>query len=126
MASWAPAAAATQPSASGRSHSSRPGMEAVVMVKTEHNPGGRSHARNAESGLNCDIVTPAMKQLTLFAILASLLVVQPRPRAAEPAPGPWTLWYRQPASQWVEALPIGNGRLAAMVFGGTSEERLQL
>ena len=36
------------------------------------------------------------------------------------------LWYRQPARQWVEALPIGNGRLGAMVFGGAPEERLQL
>src|SRR3954447_20436493 len=44
----------------------------------------------------------------------------------DPVGAPLTLWYRQPASQWVEALPIGNGRLAAMVFGGTSEERLQL
>ena len=29
------------------------------------------------------------------------------------------LWYEHPATQWVEALPIGNGRLGAMVFGGT-------
>ncbi len=36
------------------------------------------------------------------------------------------LWYRQPAAQWVEALPIGNGRLGAMVFGGAEHERLQL
>ena len=36
------------------------------------------------------------------------------------------LWYRQPAAKWEEALPIGNGRLGAMVFGGVSEERLQL
>lgn len=36
------------------------------------------------------------------------------------------LWYRQPAETWVEALPIGNGRLAAMVFGGVARERLQL
>ena len=36
------------------------------------------------------------------------------------------LWYRQPAQQWVEALPIGNGRLGAMVFGGLAHERLQL
>jgi alpha-L-fucosidase 2 len=28
------------------------------------------------------------------------------------------LWYTKPASQWVDALPIGNGRLGAMVFGG--------
>ena len=36
------------------------------------------------------------------------------------------LWYRQPAEQWTEALPIGNGRLGAMVFGGVARERLQL
>ena len=36
------------------------------------------------------------------------------------------LWYRQPAAQWVEALPVGNGRLGAMIFGGAAEERLQL
>jgi len=36
------------------------------------------------------------------------------------------LWYRKPAGRWEEALPIGNGRLGAMVFGGTAQERLQL
>ena len=36
------------------------------------------------------------------------------------------LWYRQPAANWDEALPVGNGRLGAMVFGGVIEERLQL
>jgi len=36
------------------------------------------------------------------------------------------LWYRQPARQWTEALPIGNGRLGAMVFGGVGQEHLQL
>lgn len=36
------------------------------------------------------------------------------------------LWYDEPAAQWVEALPIGNGRLGAMVFGGIGLERLQL
>jgi alpha-L-fucosidase 2 len=36
-----------------------------------------------------------------------------------------TLWYRQPAKLWVEALPVGNGRLGAMVFGGTAHERIQ-
>ncbi|MFC1497399.1 glycoside hydrolase N-terminal domain-containing protein [Verrucomicrobiota bacterium] len=37
-----------------------------------------------------------------------------------------TLWYTQPASTWVEALPIGNGRLGAMVFGGVEQEQIQL
>jgi alpha-L-fucosidase 2 len=36
------------------------------------------------------------------------------------------LWYTQPARNWNEALPIGNGRLAAMVFGDPQKERLQL
>lgn len=36
------------------------------------------------------------------------------------------LWYKQQAKEWVEALPIGNGRLGAMVFGGVPEERIQL
>ena len=37
-----------------------------------------------------------------------------------------TLWYAKPAAHWTEALPIGNGRLGAMIFGGTDKERLQL
>jgi alpha-L-fucosidase 2 len=35
------------------------------------------------------------------------------------------LWYDQPATRWVEALPLGNGRLGAMVFGGITNEHLQ-
>ena len=38
----------------------------------------------------------------------------------------YKLWYRQPAHLWVEALPLGNGRLGAMVYGGTGTEHLQL
>ncbi|SDH80456.1 alpha-L-fucosidase 2 [Chryseobacterium taeanense] len=40
--------------------------------------------------------------------------------------GKYKLWYDKPARQWVEALPLGNGRLAAMVYGDPSEEKLQL
>ncbi|MCF3649209.1 glycoside hydrolase family 95 protein [Synoicihabitans lomoniglobus] len=36
------------------------------------------------------------------------------------------LWYDEPAAQWVEALPVGNGRLGGMVFGGIEMERIQL
>jgi len=36
------------------------------------------------------------------------------------------LWYDEPAKQWTEALPVGNGRLGAMVFGGAENEQLQL
>ena len=37
-----------------------------------------------------------------------------------------TLWYEKPAGQWIEALPVGNGRLGAMIFGQPADERLQL
>lgn len=46
--------------------------------------------------------------------------------------GDWTsaqnmkLWYNRPAQDWLEALPLGNSRLGAMVFGGTAREELQL
>jgi alpha-L-fucosidase 2 len=61
---------------------------------------------------------------------------------APPPPAPLSLWYRAPASdrpfdstrssgagagaEWVRALPVGNGRLGAMIFGGVVHERLQL
>jgi len=35
------------------------------------------------------------------------------------------LWYNKPASKWVEALPIGNGRIGAMIFGGIEDDRIQ-
>jgi alpha-L-fucosidase 2 len=48
----------------------------------------------------------------------------PLPRTGHPAP--LKLWYRSPADLWTEALPLGNGRLGAMVFGGVARDRLQL
>ncbi len=46
-------------------------------------------------------------------------------RAAE-TPSPLTLFYTNAAAKWTEALPIGNGRLGAMIFGGVGREHLQL
>ena len=36
------------------------------------------------------------------------------------------LWYRQPAQQWLQAMPLGNGMIGAMVFGGVPQERIAL
>lgn len=46
--------------------------------------------------------------------------------AAHAQKSPLKLWYDQPATVWTQALPLGNGRLGAMVFGGTTEELIQL
>jgi alpha-L-fucosidase 2 len=61
---------------------------------------------------------------TMGVALAALAApAQERPGV----PGALTLWYRKPASKWEsEALPIGNGNLGAMVFGGVGHDRLQL
>ncbi len=45
--------------------------------------------------------------------------------SAEPPNESFTLWFRQPAREWLEALPVGNGRMGAMVFGLVNDERIQ-
>lgn len=59
--------------------------------------------------------------LSLLILLTACITA-----SAETANNPLKLWYNKPASMWVEALPIGNGRLGAMVFGGIKHEELQL
>src|SRR5580704_6593652 len=46
--------------------------------------------------------------------------------SAEAPAGRLTLWYRQPAKDWEEGLPVGNGRLGAMVCGGVGRDILPL
>lgn len=94
-----------------------------------------------------------MYLLVLAGCSAELLAAEPQLTGSASAPAePLSLWYRQPAgfqqqsenaqpgarrggfrrggfgqqSAWLEALPIGNGRIGAMVFGGINQERLQL
>ncbi len=70
-----------------------------------------------------------MKRSLILLVAGWLPVVAPAAHASQPAGdgsiGP-VLFYRQPAKEWVEALPIGNGRLGGMVFGGVPAERIQL
>ncbi len=54
---------------------------------------------------------------------ARVPMIHPKAEAPE---GNLVLWYRRPARLWLEALPVGNGRLGAMVFGGVPRERIQL
>jgi alpha-L-fucosidase 2 len=64
--------------------------------------------------------------LIMLALAASLHAETILPDESPASAAPWALWYRQPAQRWLEALPIGNGSLGAMVFGGAREERLAL
>lgn len=68
-----------------------------------------------------------LSRLLIPAALAALLVpafASPALAEAKPA-SPWTLWFTQPAAKWDDALPVGSGRLGAMVFGRTADERIQ-
>ncbi len=62
-----------------------------------------------------------MKRMTMLVLLCVPLFVQ-----AQQGDPLLRLWYQQPAANWNEALPIGNGRIGAMVFGTVEEEKLQL
>jgi alpha-L-fucosidase 2 len=73
-------------------------------------------------------IMPGMRDRVVAILLVGIGLVGAPGGLASPAdvpPGRWVLWYRQPARVWTEALPVGNGRLGAMVFGGIPEERLQ-
>lgn len=61
----------------------------------------------------------------VFAFLILSLCVLGNSSAQAPD-GDHILWYEQPAANWNEALPVGNGRLGGMVFGGAPNERIQL
>lgn len=67
---------------------------------------------------------PALERTNIRAPWADRATLGGDPATAPE--GRHTLWYRQPAKVWEEALPIGNGRLGAMIFGGVTDERLQL
>lgn len=58
----------------------------------------------------------------LFAFLSALMLTVLTVSAQQDL----KLWYNKPAANWNEALPIGNGRLAGMVFGNPGTERIQL
>ena len=57
------------------------------------------------------------KTITLILILNSVFLIAQKNS---------DIWFAQPAKEWMQALPVGNGRLGAMVFGGTKNERIQL
>ena len=60
-----------------------------------------------------------------FVFLRSLVLLVVASAARLSAADP-VLWYRNPAQKWGDALPVGNGRLGGMVFGGVAKERIAI
>jgi alpha-L-fucosidase 2 len=65
-----------------------------------------------------------MRSLILQSVCAASLILSISSRGYSQSD--LKLWYTEPAKEWTQALPIGNGRLGAMVFGGIAEDRYQL
>ena len=63
--------------------------------------------------------------MTIRALLCSLFLTSIGVLADLATAEPLELWYPQPASQWTEALPVGNGSMGAMIYGGVGQEVIQ-
>jgi alpha-L-fucosidase 2 len=71
------------------------------------------------------VVAPVAGTIKLSALGAAAMDNATLDGEAPPPAEPLSLWYRRPAKTWTEALPVGNGRLGAMVVGGVQAEHLQ-
>src|SRR5665647_2364698 len=69
---------------------------------------------------------PVLSLVFLLSICGACAPDRTATVADREKPGADRLWYRQPAGDWNGALPVGNGRLGAMVFGYPDHEKLQL
>ncbi|MDY7393982.1 glycoside hydrolase family 95 protein [Aureibaculum sp. 2210JD6-5] len=67
-----------------------------------------------------------MKRLILLILVMGLLSCSSQTDNGNEDKESNALWYAQPATKWMEALPVGNGRLGAIVFGDPNRERIQL
>ena len=62
-----------------------------------------------------------MRKVLFFSLMLCCFAGPNQLKAADPV-----LWYRHPAQRWGDALPVGNGRIGGMVFGGVAKEHVQL
>jgi alpha-L-fucosidase 2 len=67
-----------------------------------------------------------IRKAAVGCLCAGVIFSQTVPVQAATGEGAMKLWYEQPATEWTKALPLGNGRLGAMVYGGVQLEQLQL
>jgi alpha-L-fucosidase 2 len=65
-----------------------------------------------------------MKLISIVLYLP-ILIAFIQPATAKIESDNLKIWYNKPAQKWTEALPVGNGRLGAMIFGGVENDRIQ-
>ena len=67
-----------------------------------------------------------MKVLNKIFVVCIVSLLFPFSGCAPHEDNDFIMWYEQPAREWMEALPMGNGRLGAMVYGGIENEKIAL
>ncbi len=90
------------------------------ITKLFHRPHSSFLAALLLTAASASAALPSQKLGTPFTDPATLTNPATAPTS------PYTLWYQHPAAHWTDALPVGNGHLGAMVFGGIADERIQL
>ncbi|WP_183788423.1 glycoside hydrolase family 95 protein [Tunturiibacter gelidoferens] len=71
-------------------------------------------------------VSPTRREFVRAGLALAAVPVNARLALGEEAGADQVLWYRGEARRWLEALPIGNGRIGGMVYGGVTRERIAL
>lgn len=66
-----------------------------------------------------------MRKITYLLLASILTILMVSCNSNKPVKNDLVLWYKNPAKKWTQALPIGNGRLGAMIFGGIRKDRIQ-
>jgi alpha-L-fucosidase 2 len=110
-----------------------------LIGSTKYNKAAHCHKYAAKCGdhsitlYTCRIrkgrLVPATRRSFLHGALAFGALSPFAPSQTEPAKAQSAdeeLWYSKPAERWLEALPVGNGRIGGMVYGGTRLERIAL
>lgn len=69
-----------------------------------------------------------LNHLNIVAFIGLNTLFSPNANAQNPQSNQQDLklWYNKPSEKWVEALPVGNGKIGAMIFGGVEDELLQI
>jgi len=71
-------------------------------------------------------ISKALLAIWLIMPTRLLHASEPAPAQTQPASQNMVLWYRQPGTAWPQGMPLGNGLIGAMVFGGVPQERIAL
>jgi alpha-L-fucosidase 2 len=104
------------------------GVAGIIAASKSAFKGGnmRIGPRHLSAALALSFATAALASLAPMATSLPQKAPAPTGAAAAPAAPATIVWFAHPADKWENALPVGNGRLGAMVFGKTDEEQIQI